>query len=341
MRLCQRRNRNRALWQLRSGTLRENIFQREKMKRNRPKSLGNRRDVVYILAPSYTGSTLLTFLLAQHKDIATIGELKATARGDLSTYSCSCGALQRECAFWKQLTEEMQSAGTSFTLEDFGAHFQSDSPLTDRLLRAGIRGRFFELTRCSTLRLLPGGRRCLRDILERNQQLIEIICKLQGGKIFLDGSKDPVRLKFLSSADYWNVKTIYLIRDGRGATNSYMRHYSVSMETAAREWCGVHRECDRMVRELGDGISITIHYEDLCARPKEILNCIHAFLGLETDIGYPCFRTSDRHILGNEMRLRSVGEIKLDERWRSTLTERDLEVFEQIAGKLNRSYGYR
>ena len=311
------------------------------MNGNRPKSLGDRRDVIYILAPSYTGSTLLTFLLAQHRDIATIGELKATARGDLGTYSCSCGTLQRECAFWKQLTEEMQKAGTSFMLDDFGTHFRADSPLTDRLLRAGIRGRFFELTRYSALRLLPGSRRCLQDILERNRQLIEIICKLQGGEIFLDGSKDPVRLKYFSSADYWNVKTIYLIRDGRGATNSYMRHYSVPMETAAREWSGVHRECDRMIGELGDGVSITIHYEDLCAKPKEILDSIYAFLGLETDIGDLCFRTSDGHILGNEMRLRSVGEIKLDERWKSTLTERDLEVFEQIAGRLNRSYGYQ
>ena len=67
------------------------------------KSLQERGDLVYILAPSYTGSTLLTFLLAQHKSIATIGELKATAREDLETYRCSCGSLMRKCHFWKTL----------------------------------------------------------------------------------------------------------------------------------------------------------------------------------------------------------------------------------------------
>ena len=91
------------------------------------KSLQERRDLVYILAPSYTGSTLLTFLLAQHKGIATIGELKATARGDLETYRCSCGSLMRECHFWEKVTDRMQKADVSFTLDDFGTHFQSDS----------------------------------------------------------------------------------------------------------------------------------------------------------------------------------------------------------------------
>ena len=40
-------------------------------------------DLVYILSPSYSGSTLLTFLLNTHPEIATIGELKAQALGNL------------------------------------------------------------------------------------------------------------------------------------------------------------------------------------------------------------------------------------------------------------------
>jgi hypothetical protein len=117
-----------------------------------------RRDLVYILAPSYTGSTLLTFLLAQHKDIATIGELKATARGDLNTYRCSCGLLQRECGFWKKVAAAMRQNGASFTLDDFGTHFRADSFLCDRLLRAVLHGRFFEAIRSLAIRLLPGCR---------------------------------------------------------------------------------------------------------------------------------------------------------------------------------------
>jgi len=298
------------------------------------------RVLIYILAPSYTGSTLLTFLLSTHKSIVTIGELKASRRYDLDTYRCSCGFLLRECNFWKRVTEEMQKTGTYFALDYFGTHFRADSFLCDRLLRAGIRGRFLEAIRNSMLRLLLGCQRSLYDILERNRQIIDVICHLQQGEMFLDGSKEPIRLKLLNSADYWNLKVIYLIRDGRGVTNSYMRHYNVPMETAAKEWCRAHRECDRVVQELGNDTYITVHYEDLCRDPQETMAKIYDFLGLDADLGDFYFRSFEHHILGNQMRLESTEEIRLDEKWKSALTNRELEVFEQTAGRLNRLYGY-
>jgi len=299
-----------------------------------------RRGLIYILAPSYTGSTLLTFLMAKHPAIATIGELKATARGDLDSYSCSCGSLQRECSFWKRVTEEMREYNASFTLEDFGTHFCVNSPLTDRLLRASVRNRAFELARTSMLHLLPGSRNRLQGILQRNQQIIEVICNLQHAEVFLDGSKDPIRLKLLKASGYWEVRTIYLIRDGRGATNSYMRHYDVSMEIAATEWYRTHQECDRLVRGLGTNACVTIHYEDLCRRPEDTLAKIYRFLGLSVEADDSGFRAFDHHILGNEMRLRSIDEVRLDEKWKTVLTECDLQVFEDIAGSMNRHYGY-
>ena len=311
------------------------------MKKNESKSARQRRKLIYILAPSYTGSTLLTFLLAKHKDIVTIGELKATARGDIDAYHCSCGLLQRECSFWKRVTEEMQKTDTDFFLDDFGTHFQADSFLCNRLLRAGIRTGFSEFIRTSMLRMLPSCRRRLFGILERNVQMIEVICDLQQGRLFLDGSKDPIRLKLLDLAGYWDLKVIYLIRDGRGATNSYMRHNNVPMEAAAKEWCSTHLECDRMVQGLKKNMYITIYYEDLCKNPKATLSKIYDFIGLSNNSYDIQFNASEHHILGNQMRLGSIEGIKLDEKWKSTLTRGDLEIFEQIAGRFNRSYGYQ
>jgi len=307
---------------------------------NKTKAPEEVRDLIYILAPSYTGSTLLTFLLSTHKRIATIGELKASRRYDLDTYRCSCGFLLRECNFWKRVTEEMQKAGTSFALDYFGTHFRADSFLCDRLLHAGIRGRFLEAIRNSMLRLLPGCRRQLHNILERNRQIIDVTCHLQQSEMFLDGSKEAIRLKLLNSANYWNLKVIYLIRDGRGVTNSYMRHYNVPMEKASQEWCRAHRECDRVVQELGNDTYITVHYEDLCRDPQGTMAKIYEFLGLDADLCDFQFRSFEHHILGNQMRIESTEEIRLDEKWKSALTNRDLEVFEQTAGRLNRLYGY-
>jgi len=311
------------------------------MKNDKTQVTHKTRDLIYILAPSYTGSTLLTFLLSQHKDIATIGELKATSRGDLDGYLCSCGLLQRECSFWRRVAEEMRKVDASFRIDDMGTHFRSDTSLGDRVLHAGIRGRLFEFVRLSMLLVLPGCRNRLHRILERNRLIIDVICDLQQSEVFLDGSKDPIRLKLLNSAGYWNLKMIYLIRNGRGATNSCMRHHGVPMETAAKEWCRAHRECDRMVQELGNDKYITIHYEDLCRNPEETLAKICDFVALDDRSCNLRYRSSEHHILGNQMRLKSTEYIKLDERWKYDLEQEDLDVFERIAGDLNRSYGYR
>ena len=57
--------------------------------------------LVYILAPSHSGTTLLARLLGSHPDVYTVGELQPLISGDITKYRCSCGALIRECGFWR------------------------------------------------------------------------------------------------------------------------------------------------------------------------------------------------------------------------------------------------
>jgi hypothetical protein len=52
------------------------------------------------------------------------------------------------------------------------------------------------------------------------------------------------------------------------------------------------------------------------------------------------FRSKAQHILGNDMRLKSGSDIRLDERWRKNLSQADLATFDEVAGDLNRKYGY-
>lgn len=300
---------------------------------------GRKTDLVYIMAPSYTGSTLLTYLLAMHPDIATIGELKASAMGDIESYTCSCGSLIRQCGFWRNVLKETHKQGISFSLDKFGTHFRGDKYVCDRLIRAGVKGSFWEAIRKVGFTLLSPCRRKCNDIVLQNRNLIEVICNLQGADVFLDGSKDPNRVRYFYNSGYWNIKVIYLIRDGRGATNSYMRHHKVTMEIAAREWVHVHRECDRIQKMLGP-FCRTIHYEELCQNPDDVLRRIFSFIGLDTDSITTDFKSVEHHILGNAMRMASTSAIQLDEKWKSSLTENDLQSFVGIAGHLNSSYGY-
>ena len=90
--------------------------------------MSTRPVLLYILAPSFSGSTLLTYLLAQHPRVATVGELKATQMGPIDDYRCSCGEPMRTCAFWQALDREAGADGVDFSLEDFGTVFDGTGP---------------------------------------------------------------------------------------------------------------------------------------------------------------------------------------------------------------------
>lgn len=297
------------------------------------------RNLAYIMSPSYSGSTLLTMLLADHPQIATVGELKATSMGDISTYHCSCGELLIECPFWDKAKQKMLAEGHDFTFDNFNTHFRArQDPLTDRLLRASLRGPFFEAARETGFMLSPAAQKTRQQIIRQNQTLIETICTLQQAQTFLDDSKEPIRLKYHLTANLWDIRAIHLIRDGRGVTNSYMRHNKTTMSRAARQWLQTQRECDRMAKHLGDSRCLTVYYEALCREPERTLTAIYHFLGLTAKTDSASHRT--KHIMGNQMRLGSLQDIRLDEKWKHTLSPDDLQIFAQTAGALNHLHGY-
>jgi hypothetical protein len=295
----------------------------------------------YILSPHYSGSTLLTFLLANHPEVATIGELKASALGPVEDYTCSCGDPIRACPFWRRVTDELATRGVAFDVADFGTHFRAGQrTLTDRALRARVRGPAFEAVRGLALHLLPGAASAFHTTLQRNLTLADVVMRIQGGTVFLDGSKDPVRLKYFLQTGVPNVHVIYMIRDGRAVANSDMRRNHVSMESAARDWRRTHEECERLLARLPASRYVTIHYEQLCREPDQTLERLGRFLGLNPPSISTCLSCREQHVLGNPMRLRSGDAIQLDQKWRSALGPAELAVFERVAGDLNRRYGY-
>ncbi|MDX1694004.1 MAG: sulfotransferase [Ketobacteraceae bacterium] len=295
--------------------------------------------LVYIMSPSYSGSTLLTTLLAQQTRIATVGELKANKLPDIATYTCSCGSRILECDFWNRLIRQVRDQGSELDLADFATRFRSEQPLLDRVLRPNVKAFPLETLRHLLLLAVPPFRKRFFQIMSQNHQIVSAACKLYETDTFLDGSKDPLRALFFHRYTNYDLRVIYLTRDGRGTLNSDKKYNGLSTREAAISWKRKIEEMDRVARLLPEKQLYRLRYESFCEAPEEKLRELMDFAGLrtrETPLG-----ASDLHILGNNnMRLVKTSEIRLDEKWKQNLSKEDLSEFQVLAGDTNARLGY-
>jgi hypothetical protein len=320
--------------------------------------------LAYLLAASHSGSTLLTMLLGAQPGACTAGELKATSLGDPNAYRCSCRQLIRECEFWKQVSAAMERRGIAqFDITHAGTNiFDAPATLSRRLLCPLYRRGPLETARDLALSLTPGWRSHLQETSQRNLALIESLLEVTGAEIVIDSSKVALRLKYLLQIPELDIRVIRVIRDGRAVSLTYMDDWNFAdsadpalrgggtgtkrpsprqdMAEAAHEWKRSNEAADALVASLPRSQWVEVRYEELCADPGATLRRLAPFLGLDPDQTLLDFRSRQQHVIGNGMRMDTTSEIKLDERWRQHLTGEDLRVFNEVAGKLNRKYGY-
>jgi len=302
--------------------------------------------VVYIMGHGYSGSTLLTFLLSTHPQIATIGELGIAPQakeefGRPEEYFCSCRTPVRDCGFWQRVSSEMTQRGHPFDVWDADLDFRvPDGGIADVLLRAVQRGPVLETARDLGLQIVPRARRQRDRIVSRISSLAEIVLRIKGCDVFLDSSKRPERATLMQRSGLFDLRVIHLVRDGRAVSWSSMKHLKIGPEEAARSWLADNRGSEHARRYFPAGHWMSLRYEDLCADPDGTLRRIHAFAGIPSRNGFHNFRAVDHHIIGNEMRLSSTSEIRLDESWKRALTPEQMTTIDRLVAPLNRRYGY-
>lgn len=302
-------------------------------------------DLLYIMGHGYSGSTLLTFLLGSHPQVATIGELGIAehAKGQTTPeqYLCSCQAPVRECDFWRRVSREMGERGHDFDVWDSGLELRArGGGLPDVILRAVQRGPVLEMARRVGVRVVPGARRELARILSRIESLAEIVTNIKQSRIFLDSSKRPERAVFMRRIASFDMRVIHLVRDGRAVSWSNMKNLGLGPEAAAVSWVADNRASELARRYFPADRWMPLRYEDLCTDPPGTLSRIYSFAGLPSDERVPELRGGEHHVIGNRMRLSSTSEIRLDERWRTVLTPEQLSTIERRVAPLNRRYGY-
>src|SRR5262249_10508836 len=149
--------------------------------------------------------------------IATIGEMKG-GQEDLETYECSCGTLFVKCPFWTWLIGALAERGFVYDLSDrrtMPAFRVPGAPVADRVMRRAYGGPALERLRDVILRSWPGCPGRLDYLRGYTETFIDLVLRHYRASIFVDSSKDPVRIKYLSGIPSLDLRVVHLVRDGR------------------------------------------------------------------------------------------------------------------------------
>lgn len=307
-------------------------------------SPGNKR-IRYVCIPGspFTGSTLLGTLLNEHPSCASIGAaIGLLPRADLTTYRCSCGKLFRDCEFWNQIADRTRSLGhpvNVFETNFWNTHLRlSRNRLINALLVRSLGWDPVNRVRDAVVGKFSGAKRAIARMGWNTWSLAAAVLDLTGKDVFIDTSRDHQRPKYLSGHPLLDVRVIHLVRDPRGNTASIMKHTGADVVTAARQWRRYNVEASRIRRYLPSASWMSLHYEDLCADPRGVLDQISDFLQIERSS--PEVASPDHHIIGNKTRLKGAAEIREDLSWQTRLGGSELALIARIVGPTSRRLGY-
>lgn len=293
------------------------------------------------MGPGHCGSTLLDLIIGSHSTSFSLGELNrlhASIRAS-SENPQICGVCESSCKFWDE------KAHLSL-LKLFYSKSNRFSAMTSKIAR------------------------CFYNPYK-------LLGKWSNKSILIDSSKSPSWIQQQLKFSYrWNGVTpylIYMIRDGRAVVSSYRRKYSnKSFTNTTNEWKRKTITMNRFYEEFPTARRMKVKYEKLATQPEAETKSICKFLEIHYEPEMLRYWTHEHHHLyGNggtraliyrfreqmnesspklRERVKHAKQfyayeyydqieiaIKLDERWRHELTQKDLENFEVIGGEFNRS----
>jgi hypothetical protein len=233
--------------------------------------------MIYIMGRGHNGSTVLDGLLGNAVEIESVGELVS----GLSRYPdelVSTGETMAESAYWQGVVSRYAETAGCAPAESFAWLARWTHPR-----------RFF-----TWLCAGPQHPAALKA-LSINAHLASAIAAVSGKPLVLDSSKEYSRGLFLCKF-YPGSKIIHLIRSPIATVHSYQkrptfkilrRSFKMHARTAPLVICTVLCSWSigcllgSIIKNLYPARVLTIRYEDVCVRPRQELEKIGAFLGVD------------------------------------------------------------
>ncbi len=293
--------------------------------------------VAYVVSSSFSGSTLLSFLLNAHPAIGTISEFDTMENiVHDPDFRCSCGERIRQCPFFAALKTKLRERSVPFEVDDMGMMLTLHRhPRINRLLSEKLP--YFQSTGLERFRdklvtLVPHVRREKTRINHRTEAFMQAILELQRATIFLDATKNPYRMRFLS--EQHDVRAIYIFKNGIAGVYSFVKNSAntnapMSVEKASHRWFTEQLTISRLLKTLGRKCSVQLAYSELCRDTTGSMAKIYDLLGVEL---HPLTHYADapHHIVGNIMRMGSFSEIRESTDWKERMSPAEVEVYRSV-----------
>lgn len=261
-------------------------------------------EVIYILGTSFSGTTLLGYLLGSATEVVNAGELKLYTRIHemLADVRCSCDERYRECSFWSQIYRRGHEV---FELPSF-------SRMATVALRAllGLGPGEEVSTETDDDELLSG----ILALARRRESDVRYV---------VDVSKSLWRLDHLARTPGIDLKVVYIQRGIRGNVASFVRH-QMGFWKGLVTYLVQHFLATRFLNQGSFG-HIIIQYEDLCQDTQAVLDDIGAFLGVDYSEYLHKLGQAEYHVLaGNpgtqQQFIEGFQQVRYDDRWKTTLS---------------------
>ena len=306
---------------------------------------------IFICSPGHSGSTLFDLILGAHPEILSLGEISFLPKNIALNTLCSCGVPVKSCLFWRRIIHSLSDKLEHDLLKDpyflnLGLVKSIDVIDTSRQTamylahRKIVRGLIYLEQRhgFAVGRLF---RQEFQNSIENNLLLYDTALMLSGSKMIVDSSKDYLKAIEAYKKSPNNVRIIILSRDGRGVLYSRLKR-GVSRKEGVKNWLNYYKRGIPVIkRNVPKEHFFYIKYEDIVEQTTYSLRRVCDFIGLPYVDSMIDFSNYPHHITnGNNMRLSREIAIKLDESWKTKLTDKDSDYFMRKAGKVNQILGY-
>lgn len=281
--------------------------------------------VIYIGPMIRSGTTLLDLMLNNHSKTMSVGEVFSIDEWIEKDLLCSCSKKISECNFWNRIYECLPS-GKAFRL-------------------CGV---------VSFKKYLLLSKEKKRAYAEKTYTLFKHVKETSGKEYIIDSSKSFNRLRILLESGMFQIYVIHLVRNGKGVIKSMQRRDvrpSFEKATYTNPENNTFKSSlvwslkNRVFGNIGQSIKqdyILCRLEDITDNTESEMRKICRFLGISFELGVLRPITGDIHnISGSSWRYQEDVKVRPSTAdWSTALSRKDNLLFEMVAGRMNRKYGY-